>query len=109
MYSLNKWTKPGSEEARLYIKGTTRPAVYFCRAADGGHALWSSRENDTPARYRKGNHSQKIAKDRQAALDVATRYGVKLGKDGDADGWERLLKAAEEGLQVTESEDDLDD
>ena len=103
MLSLNLWRKPNSDQIRLYINGTTRRGVYIVEGKDGT-AVWSSKANDTPHRFQTGDHYGKVRKDGDAARMVAAAYGVTLGKDGDPDGWTRLLAAAEQGLEVEEPE-----
>lgn len=99
MYSLNIWTKPDSDETRIYINGTYRKGVYF-KMSKFGKLVWSSKANDTPSKYRTGNHYGKVNKDRAAAREVAEAYGVTLGDESTVEDWERLLQIAQDGVQI---------
>lgn len=101
MYSLSIWQKPDSDETRIYLKGTTREAVYL-KLASTGRIVWSSKTKDTPAKFRKGDHYGKIGKDGDAAHAVAAAFKIPLGDDSTADDWERALGLARDGIQVRE-------
>ncbi|MCC7047189.1 MAG: hypothetical protein IT562_10790 [Alphaproteobacteria bacterium] len=100
MYSLKIWTKPGSDEIRLYINGTTRQSVYFALARDGQHVVWSSKANDTPHKFQTGDHYGKVRKDGAAAEEVAEAFDLKLGAESTRDDWDRIVQIARDGIQV---------
>lgn len=97
MYSLKLWTNPRDmADVRLYVQGTTRQSVYLKRARDDGRLVWSSKANDTPPKYRTGDHYGKVNKDRDAADTVCEALGLKLGEQD----WDKAVETAESGLQV---------
>lgn len=101
-YSLKAWTNPRDEKnVRLYINGTTRSAVYFVKNKNG-KAVWSSKANDTPPKFRTGDHYGKVRKDGDAAHKVAEAFGVTLGEKGGGADWDRLLECAASGMIVEE-------
>lgn len=107
MYSLKIWTKPGSDEIRLYINGTNRQSVYFALARDGQRVVWSSKTNDTPHKFQTGDHYGKVRKDREAALEVAAAYNLLLGDESSREDWDRIVQIARDGIQV-EPKDEAD-
>lgn len=99
MYWLSIWQKPNTDEIRLYINGTTRKSVYLKQSSDG-KVQWSSKSNDTPAKFQTGNHYEKIRKDGEAAKAVAEAFGIKLGSASSQEDWDRALKMAQDGIQA---------
>lgn len=99
-YSLTHWTNPRNEaDVRLYVNGTTRKAVYLKPSATDGRLVWSSKTNDTPAKFRSGDHWGKVNKDRDAANAVAEALGLRLGEQD----WDLAVKTAQSGLMVQEA------
>lgn len=97
-YSLKIWNKPGSDDVRLYINGTTRQSVYLKKSREGsGRIVWSSKANDTPHRFQTGDHYGKCRKDEAAAREVMEAYGLEFRKDGE---WERALAFAQQGIEM---------
>lgn len=94
-YSLKIWTRPGTDENRLYIGGTSRQSLYFCRGKEGD-LRWSSKANDTPHRFQTGDHHGKIRKDQTAAEDVAAAFGWTLAETP----FEVALQVARDGIAV---------
>lgn len=96
-FSLKLWTNPRDEnDVRLYVNGTTRSAVYLKRSRTDGRLVWSSKANDTPPKFRTGDHYGKVGKDGDAARMVAEALGLRLGEDD----WTQAVAVAESGLQV---------
>lgn len=106
-FSLRIWQKPGTEEIRLYVGGTNRESVYFKLSSDG-HVVWSSKANDTPPKFRKGDHYGKCRKDGEAAAECADAYSLPLGDDSTIDDWNRILQIARDGISA-ESKEDADE
>lgn len=96
-FSLKIWNKPGTDEVRLYINGTTRQSLYFAKSSKDGRLVWSSKANDTPHKFQTGDHYGKIQKDRKAAEMVAEAFGLKLGEQGE---FERALEIAKAGIEA---------
>jgi hypothetical protein len=95
-YSLRTFTTNAGQR-RLYVNGTTRTAVYLVEASNGsGELRWSSRENDTPPKFRKGDHWGKVNKNRDAAEAVCAAFGLELGKVGE---FERAWDIAVAGIE----------
>lgn len=105
MYWLSIWQKPNTDEIRLYINGTSRQSVYF-KLADDGRVVWSSKANDTPPKYRTGDHYGKVRKDREAACDVAAAFNLRLGEGSSREDWDRIVQIARDGIQVEPRNDD---
>lgn len=85
-------------ERRVYINGTTRSAIYLVAASNGsGELRWSSRENDTSPKFRKGDHWGKVNKDQAAVEQVCEAYGLALAKVGDFD---RAWQLATDGIEI---------
>lgn len=95
-YSLSPWTHPTTGEQRLYVNGTTRKAVYLAAAKSDGRLIWSSKVQDTPTKFRSGDHWGKVNKDRDAAYAVAEALGLRLGEQD----WALAVQTAATGLQV---------
>ena len=96
-FSLKLWTKPGSDEVRIYIQGTSRDTIYFAQKSNG-KLTWSSKANDTPYKFQTGNHYGKVNKDGEAADRVAQAYGLELGESE----FEAAVEIAKSGLEVEE-------
>jgi len=95
-YSLKTFTTKTGER-RVYVGGTTRQAVYLVAASNGsGELRWSSRGNDTPPKFRRGDHYGKLNKDETAARAVCEAFGLELGKVGD---FERAWQLALDGIE----------
>lgn len=87
--------EPQEARLRIYINGTPRKKVYFVAGKDGD-LRWSSKTNDTPAKFRTGGHYGKIRKDADAAEEVAAAYGWTLGETPFA----VALQVARDGIEV---------
>lgn len=107
-YSLKIWTKPGSDEPRLYVNGTTRNALYF-KLSDKGTVVWSSKANDTPHKFHTGDHYGKIRKDGDAAEEVANAYDLKLGEGSSREDWDRIVQIAKDGISASPKEESDDE
>lgn len=107
-YSLKIWQKPDSDEIRLYINGTNRPSVYFKLSA-AGHVVWSSKTNDTPPKFRTGDHYGKCRKDGEAAADVAAAYDLELGEGSARADWDRIVQIARDGIAAEPKEEGDDE
>lgn len=103
MYSLTAWTHPATGQIRLYVNGTTRSGVYLLQDS-GGRVVWSSKTNDTPTKFRSGDHWGKVKKDGAAAEMVAERFGIPLGNESTADDWTRAVQIAADGIQLSSDE-----
>jgi hypothetical protein len=107
MYSLRVWTNPAKpDDVRIYINGTTRQGVYFKFSTTGNEVVWSSKTNDTPPRFRTGDHYGKIRKDGAAASDVAAAYGFVLGAGTTREDFDAMLAVAQSGLELPRSGDE---
>lgn len=100
MYSLKIWTNPSRpDDVRVYIHGTTRSAVYF-KLSSKGTVVWSSKTNDTPTKFRTGDHYGKIDKDGRAAEEVAEAFNITLGDKSSVEDWQRVLQLAADGIEI---------
>jgi hypothetical protein len=105
MYSLNAWTNPrDAADVRVYLGGTTRDKIYLKLAADG-RVIWSSKTNDTPSKFRTGDHYGKVKKDGAAVRAVAAAFSIPLGDGSGRDDWARVLQLAADGIQIGPRED----
>lgn len=101
MYSLRLWTNPrDTNDVRVYVNGTNRQAVYLKCSRDGTRVVWSSKANDTPTKFRTGDHYGKVRKDGDAAREVAAAYSITLGADGQEGEWNRLLAIVADGIEI---------
>lgn len=96
MFKLDTWTHPTTGDTRIYINGTTRRSIYLTKR-DDETVGWSSKANDTPRKYRAGNHYQKVRKDGDAVKQVCDEFGIEIRSTS----FERALEIAN-GPQVTQ-------
>ena len=97
-YSLSIWIHPKTGEERIYLNGTTRRGIYIKWSGD--KCVWSSKTNDTPNKFRSGDHYGKVRKDSAAVGQVLERFGYDGTKEIDADAFERLRQIAKDDLIV---------
>lgn len=97
-YSINIWTHPKTGDERLYLNGTARKGIYI--KWTGEKCVWSSRTNDTPAKFRRGDHYGKVRKDSAAVSEVLEAFGHESTQDVDHNGFDRLRQIARDGIMI---------